>query len=118
MLHYFALAMITTFRNTSRLSAALLLAVFSFVMVPREVWHTCQRTRHHYLSHHSDGQQALQNSDACPICDFQLLPYIFSADEVALFKPVVYIDQSQELTQAYHAQLLFETPSRAPPAVV
>lgn len=104
-------------KNINRLLAMLLLAVFAFAIMPRELWHHCESENHHYHSSAShSGEHEMAAAEDCPVCDFQLLPYYYSIAAAQWDTPDVFIPKTAALYQDVKPEIIQEVPVRGPPA--
>ncbi len=106
-----------SFPNKIQFVATFLLALFSLVIVPKELWHHCEVHSH---SHHSEegvgANGTMENGDHCAICDFQLLPFVHAVETVDFAQPKTFLAHSFQLSSGPVKGSHFTLPGRGPPA--
>lgn len=95
----------------------LVLTSFSLLLVPKNLWHDCER--YHTEDHHENHpkQKSFHSASDCPICDFELYTATVHEFPVFRFAKVIYQHpdlhaESQCIVPLKHLKL------RGPPAMI
>ena len=105
-----------TVPNRVQFFAMFLMALFSLVIVPKELWHNCD---HHSHSHHHEDDLSthgtMEDGADCAICDFQILPFTQTVSTFDFKRFEGFQTESFQLINAPAKGARFTLSGRGPP---